>query len=119
MTADGTGGHEDHVRRRREVQPEGGGAAIEGGGGGGGARRGGGRSGEGPPAPGAPGGRPAGCRSLSQREDEDDAATVMLQCSTSIIATVLVPAVKWVYVTVTHSRYQNRTSVTGFNVRYS
>ena len=55
---------------------------------------------------------------LSRREDEDDTAIVMLQCSTSIIATVLVPAVKWVYVTVTHSRYQNRTSVTGFKCVY-
>ena len=57
-TADGTGGHDDHARRRWQVQPEGGGAAIEGGAGGGGERRGGSRSGEGPPAPEAPAGRP-------------------------------------------------------------
>jgi hypothetical protein len=70
-TADGTGGDVDqatYARRRRQVQPEGGGAAVEGRGGGGGARRGGGRSGEGPPAPGAPAGRPpAAAASRSER----------------------------------------------------
>ena len=51
-------GHDNHARRRRQVQPEGAGAAIEGGAGGGGARSGSSRSGAGPPAPEAPAGRP-------------------------------------------------------------
>ena len=92
-TADVTGGDDNHARRRRQVQLEGGGAAIEGGGGGGGAHR---RRSQcrRTAGTGSAGWTPAGCRSLSQREDEDDAATVMLQCSTSIFATMLVPAVK-------------------------
>jgi len=37
----------------------------------------------------------------------------------SIIATIPVTGFKCVYITVTHSRYQNGTSVTGIKVRYS
>ena len=100
----------------RVVQPEGAGAAIEGGGGGGGAHRRRSQWRRTTVGTGSAGWTPAGCRSLSQREDEEeDAATVL----PSIIATVPVTSFKCVYVTVTHSCYQNVTSVTGIKGRYS